>query len=68
MIIMGNILRWDNDKDVCRVYDLKGSRFSRVVKGNRIKATTTLKDINFLDNQREITEVNLSNQDLWKIN
>ena len=61
MIIMGNILRWDNDKDVTRVYDLKGSRFSRVVKGNRIKATTTLKDINFLDNQREITEVNLSN-------
>ena len=60
MIIMGNILRWDNDKDVTRVYDLKGSSFSRIVKGNRIKPSTTLKDLNFLDNQREITEVNLS--------
>lgn len=67
MIIMGNILRWDNDKDVTRVYDLKGSTFSRIVKG-RIKPSTTLKDINFVDNQREITEVNLSDKDLWKIN
>ena len=67
MIIMGNILRWDNDKDVTRVYDLKGSSFSRIVKGN-LKPTTTLKDINFTDNQREIIEINLSRDDLWKIN
>ena len=67
MIIMGNILRWDNDKDVTRVYDLKGSSFSREVKG-KTKPSTTLKDLNFLDNQREITEINLSDNDLWKIN
>ena len=68
MIIMGNILRWDNTKDITRVYDLKGSSFSRIVKGRRIKASTTLKDQNFLNNQCEITEINLSTNDLWKIN
>ena len=68
MILMGNILRWDIDQDVTRVCDLKGSKFSRIVKGTRIKPTTTLKDQNFLENQREINEVNLSDQDLHRIN
>ena len=67
MIIMGNILRWDADKDVTRVYDMKGSVYSRVVKG-RNKPSTCLKDQNFLDNQREINEINLSDRDLAKIN
>ena len=44
MIIMGNILRWDDQKDVTRVYDLKGSIYSRIVEGRGIKSTTTLKD------------------------
>ena len=50
MIVMGNVIRWDNVKDVTRVYDLKGSSFSRKVKGLRIKASSTLKDLNFLEN------------------
>lgn len=68
MIIMGNVNRWDNEKDVTRVYDLKGSSFSRKVKGLRIKASTTLKDLNFLENQRQLSEINLSATDMSNIN
>lgn len=68
MIVMGNVNRWDNERDVTRVYDLKGSSFSRKVKGLRIKASTTLKDLNFLENQRQISEINLSSLDMANIN
>lgn len=44
LILMGNTLRFDNLTDVTRIYDLKGSKFSRFVKNPRQKATTTLKD------------------------
>lgn len=48
-MLMGNTLRFDNKNDVTRVYDLKGSTFSRLVKG-RTQASSTLKDQNFLRN------------------
>ena len=33
LMLMGNTLRFDNKNDVSRIYDLKGSTFSRQVKG-----------------------------------
>lgn len=51
LILMGNTLRWQNRADITKVYDLKGSLFSRTVKLEQSsKASTTLKDINFLNN------------------
>ena len=43
LILMGNTLRFDNKNDINRIYDLKGSLFSRLVK-NRTTHTSTLKD------------------------
>jgi hypothetical protein len=61
LILMGNTLRWQNRADIARVYDLKGSEYSRKVKGEQShKSTTTLKDINFIENNRELQEINLS--------
>ena len=53
LILMGNTLRFDNGNDVSRIYDLKGSTFSRLVKG-RTTHTSTLKDQNFVNNQHHI--------------
>ena len=49
LILMGNTLRFDHKNDVSRIYDLKGSTFSREVKG-RTSHTSTLKDQNFMNN------------------
>ena len=49
LILMGNTLRFDDSQDITRIYDLKGSTFSRLVKG-RTKHTSTLKDQNFVMN------------------
>ena len=43
LILMGNTLRFDKKEDVSRIYDLKGSLFSRLVKGST-SSTSTLKD------------------------
>ena len=43
LILMGNTLRFDNKNDISRIYDLKGSTFSRLVK-DRTTHTSTLKD------------------------
>ena len=59
---MGNTLRFDNKNDVNRIYDLKGSKYSRLVKG-RITSSSTLKDQNFLSNQHHVQEINLSTED-----
>ena len=67
LILMGNTLRFDNRNDVTRIYDLKGSTFSRQVKG-RTTHTSTLKDLNFLANQHFVNEVKLSNADVAKVN
>jgi 1-phosphatidylinositol-4-phosphate 5-kinase len=61
LILMGNTLRWQNRADISRVYDLKGSTYSRHVKSEQShKATVTLKDVNFIENLRELQEINLS--------
>jgi len=59
LILMGNTLRFENKNDVSRIYDLKGSTFSRLVKG-RTTQTSTLKDQNFVINQHFVQEINLS--------
>lgn len=53
LILMGNTLRFDNKNDITRVYDLKGSTFSRMVKGRTTQAST-LKDQNFVLNQHHL--------------
>ena len=69
LILQQNTLRFDNNNDVSRVYDLKGSLFSRLVKSHRITAsTTTLKDQNFINNQLHFAEVDLSAEDCHRIN
>jgi 1-phosphatidylinositol-4-phosphate 5-kinase len=61
IILMGNTLRWQNRSDISKIYDLKGSTFNREVKlTSKIKATSTLKDVNFLNTSREHQEINLS--------
>ena len=59
LILMGNTLRFDNKNDISRIYDLKGSTFSRLVKG-RTTHSSTLKDQNFVNNQHHVQEINLS--------
>jgi 1-phosphatidylinositol-4-phosphate 5-kinase len=54
IILMGNTLRWQNRADIYKIYDLKGSTFKRNVEiSQRIKATSTLKDVNFLVSNRK---------------
>ena len=67
LILMGNTLRFDKKDDITRIYDLKGSLFSRLVKG-RTSHTSTLKDQNFTLNQHHVQEINLSPEDIEKIN
>lgn len=43
LILMGNSKR-SNDKNLDCVFDLKGSMINRIVKGNNLKNTATLKD------------------------
>ena len=47
IMLMENTLRIKDDENLKYIFDLKGSRVDRKVKGKTIK-TTTLKDINFL--------------------
>ena len=53
LILMGNTLRFDNKNDISRIYDLKGSTYSREVKG-RVSSGSTLKDQNFVKNQHHV--------------
>ena len=53
---------WSNKSNIKRIYDLKGSMVGRKVKSTT-KPTTTLKDINFLDNHDRKQEVNLRSKD-----
>lgn len=50
LILMGNTLRFENKKNITRVYDLKGSSANRYVDMRNISTTSTLKDLNFLSN------------------
>ena len=69
LIIMGNTLRFQNRADVCRVYDIKGSTYNRFVEIKAsTKPTTTLKEINFLNNAHDFQEVNLSERAVKMLN
>lgn len=57
---MGNTLRFSGKLDIKRVYDLKGSRVKRYVHTKDPLTTTTLKDMNFIENQQFVQEINLS--------
>jgi len=60
LILMGNTLRFQNRADISRIYDMKGSTHNRFVKTKQTtKASTTLKDMNFVENQHDFQEVNL---------
>jgi len=63
LILMGNTLRFENKNDITRIYDLKGSTFSRQVK-ERTTHTSTLKDQNFALNQHHVQEINLSEKNM----
>ena len=62
LILMGNTLKFRNKDDLMRIYDLKGSRVARNVSKEGAKPSTTLKDLNFFENQSN-QEVNLSRKD-----
>ena len=47
LMLMENVLRPKNRENLKYIFDLKGSIVDRKVKG-KIKASTTLKDVNFL--------------------
>lgn len=66
-MLMGNTLRFDNSNDITRIYDLKGSTYSRVVKG-RTAASTTLKDQNFTHNQLYVQELNMAQSEIRIVN
>ena len=51
LILMGNTLRLRQKDDLIRIYDLKGSRVARKVNTRGYKPSTTLKDLNFFENQ-----------------
>lgn len=63
LILMGNCLKFENRFDITRVYDLKGSRVKRYVKTENALSSTTLKDVNFMQNKRYMQEVNLNAED-----
>jgi hypothetical protein len=47
IVLMENTLRFEDETQLRYVFDLKGSRVDREVKGYT-KPSTTLKDINFM--------------------
>ncbi len=63
LILMGNCLKFENRFDITRVYDLKGSKVKRHVKTDNALSSTTLKDVNFMQNKRYMQEVNLNADD-----
>lgn len=63
LILMGNCLKFENRFDITRVYDLKGSKVKRHVKTDDALSSTTLKDVNFMQNKRYMQEVNLNAND-----
>jgi 1-phosphatidylinositol-4-phosphate 5-kinase len=67
LMMMGNTLKFKQKDKVRRIYDLKGSRVARNVDTRNAKSTTTLKDINFFDNQSREQEINLDPADAKKL-
>lgn len=60
---MGNTLRFRRKEDIYKIYDLKGSQVARKVDTSDAKPSTTLKDVNFFQNQNWEQEVRLSKED-----
>ena len=68
LMLMANTLRFKNADNIERIFDLKGSTVSRKVKIKKeTKNTTTLKDTNFLEIQKEIELVNFMDADNAKL-
>ena len=54
LMLIGNTLNFQKQDNIFRVYDLKGSTFKRLVKvDSNSKPSTTLKDMNFLNNNHD---------------
>ena len=62
LILMENTLNFANKFDITRVYDLKGSRVKRYVATKNPLSTSTLKDMNFLENKSYVQEINMSRE------
>jgi 1-phosphatidylinositol-4-phosphate 5-kinase len=60
LILMENTLKFSDKKNIKRIYDLKGSRTKRYVKTKSALSSSTLKDMNFLENKSYVQEINLS--------
>lgn len=63
LLLMGNTLRFRRKEDIYKIYDLKGSQVARKVDTSDAKPSTTLKDVNFFQNQNWEQEVRLSKED-----
>ena len=46
LMLLENILQFKDPRNVRFIYDLKGSSVNREVKGENLKPTATLKDVN----------------------
>jgi len=67
LILMGNCLKFENKYDITRIYDLKGSKTNRYVQTDSALSSTTLKDVNFVQNKRYQQEVNLKQEDVGEL-
>jgi len=67
LILMGNCLKFENKYDITRIYDLKGSKTNRFVQTDSALSSTTLKDVNFMQNKRYRQEVNLKEKDVGEL-
>ena len=52
LMLMENTIFLEKPKNVKYIFDLKGSRINRTVKGTNLKPSTTLKDMNLLEKKR----------------
>jgi|LauGreDrversion4_2_1035121.scaffolds.fasta_scaffold89387_1 Phosphatidylinositol-4-phosphate 5-Kinase len=67
LILMGNTLKFRRKENIYRIYDLKGSRVARNVNTTDAKPSTTLKDVNFFNNQSWNQEINLTLKDCQRV-
>jgi hypothetical protein len=59
LLLMQNTIKCKSSSNIFSVFDLKGSMINRYVKiTKKYKPTSTLKDMNFLDNKKEYKNLN----------
>jgi Phosphatidylinositol-4-phosphate 5-Kinase len=63
LVLMGNTMKV-NPENIIHVFDLKGSFVNREVRGNNIKPTTTLKDLNLLELCKDELFLNFTPEDI----